>query len=198
VRVIGGQARGRRLKSVPGEGTRPPLAHVRQALFDILRAATPGAAWLDLFAGTGSYGIEALSRGAREVVLVELNPKAAAVIRQNLATTGFTDRARVVRGDVFWEIPRLAQEGLRFDVVGIAPPYFRGLGPRVLALVDETGIVSPSGYVYVQRHKTEEIPPKTRTLSFVRDYVYGESVLSFFRPERGRGEPAGEGVEESR
>jgi 16S rRNA (guanine966-N2)-methyltransferase len=186
VRVIGGQARGRRLKSVPGEGTRPPLARVRQALFDILRAATPGAAWLDLFAGTGSYGIEALSRGAREVVLVELNPKAVAVIRENLESTGFTDRARVVRGDVLREIPRLAQEGLRFDVIGIAPPYFRDLGARVLALVDETGIVSPSGYVYVQRHKTEAIPPTTRTLTLVRDYGYGENVLSFFRPEPGR------------
>ncbi len=181
MRVLGGQVRGRRLKPVPGETTRPPLARVRQALFNILQPVTPGSTWLDLFAGTGSYGIEAASRGAVEVVMVEVDPKAVAIIRENLAATGLGDRATVIRGDVFREIPRLAREGRRFDVIGVAPPYFRGLASRVLVLVDETGILAPDGCLYVQRHRTEELPARTSTLGPAKDYRYGETVLSFFR-----------------
>lgn len=182
MRVLGGEARGRRLKSVPGETTRPPLARVRQALFSILQTICPGASWLDLFAGTGSYGIEALSRGAREVTMVELSPRAVAVIRENLRSTGLDGRATVIRGDVLREVPRLAARGLRFDVVSVAPPYFRGLAPRVLTLLDETGIVAPGGCVVVQRHRSEDIPARTETLTLARDYRYGETVLSLYLP----------------
>lgn len=182
MRILGGQARGRRLKSVPGETTRPPLARVRQALFNILQPVTAGSTWLDLFAGTGSYGIEAASRGAAEVVMVEVDARAVAIIRENLAVTGLGDLITVIRGDVLREIPRLAREGRRFDVIGVAPPYFRGLAPRVLELVDETGILAPEGRLYVQRHRTEELPARTTTLGLVKDYRYGETVLSFYRP----------------
>jgi len=182
MRILGGGARGKRLKSVRGQATRPPLARVRQALFNILRPVIVEAAWLDLFAGTGSYGIEALSRGAREVVMIELNPKAVAIIRENLEATGLARQATVVRGDVLRELPRLARQGRRFDVIGVAPPYFSGLAPQVLALIDETGILTPDGYVYVQRHRTEELPPRTSTLSLVRNYRYGDTLLSFYRP----------------
>jgi len=191
VRVLGGRARGRRLRSVPGEGTRPPLARVRQAVFDILQAVTPGSAWLDLFAGTGSYGIEALSRGAREVVLVELDPRAVAVIRKNLALTGLGQRATVIRGDALREIRRLSRQGRRFDVVGVAPPYFHGLGPRVLEVLDGHPVLAEDGVVYIQRHRTEELPPRTSTLVLARDYRYGDTVLSFYRPERTPGGSGG-------
>ncbi len=182
MRVLGGVARGRRLKSVPGETTRPPLARVRQALFDILQPQTPGATWLDLFAGTGSYGIEALSRGAEAVVFVEKNPRAVAIIRENLAATGLEAGATVIRGDVLQEVLRLARIGYRFTVVGVAPPYFKGLGPEVLGLVDETGIVAPGGCLYVQRHRSEELPGRTAALVLARDYRYGETVLSLYVP----------------
>ncbi len=180
MRVLGGQARGRRLKSVPGEATRPPLAKVRQAIFNILQAVTPGSTWLDLFAGTGSYSIEALSRGAAAVVMVELDPKAVAVIRDNLAATGYSERATVIRGDVLRELPRLYRAGRRFDVIGVTPPYFRGLGARVLEFLDENDLLAPSGFVYLQRHRREEIPTPTRKLEPLRDYYYGETVLSLF------------------
>lgn len=180
VRVLGGRARGRKLKTVPGRETRPPLVRVRQALFDILQGVTPGVMWLDLFAGTGSYGIEALSRGAAGVVMVERSPKAVAVIRHNLAVTGLGDRAVVICGDVLKEVPRLARKSQRFGVIGVAPPYFRGLGLRVLTLIDETGILDAGGRVYVQRHRTEELPERTRTLVLAREYRYGNTVLSFY------------------
>lgn len=182
MRILGGGAKGRRLRSLPGETTRPPLARVRQALFNILQPVTAGALWLDLFAGMGSYGIEALSRGACGVVMVELDRRAVAVIQANLESTGLAGQATVIRGDVLREIPRLARDGHRFDVIGVAPPYFRGLGAKVLALIDETGILAPDGQVYVQRHRTEELPSRTPSLGLARDYRYGETVLSFYRP----------------
>ena len=182
MRVLGGVARGRRLRSVPGATTRPPLSRVRQALFNIVQHRLPGASWLDLFAGTGSFGIEALSRGAATVVFVELSPKAVEVIGQNLALTGLEAGATVIRGDVLQEVPRLARIGYRFTVVGIAPPYFRELGPRALGLVDESGIVAPEGCVYVQSHRSEAIPDRTASLIRVRVYRYGETVLSLYVP----------------
>ncbi|MER3469301.1 MAG: 16S rRNA (guanine(966)-N(2))-methyltransferase RsmD, partial [Thermoflexus sp.] len=100
MRVISGSAKGRRLKSLPGAGTRPIADRVKTALFDILGASVVGARVLDLFAGTGSVGIEALSRGAAEAVFVEKDPRAVRVLRENLQRTGLADRARVVRGDV--------------------------------------------------------------------------------------------------
>ncbi|RJQ05970.1 MAG: 16S rRNA (guanine(966)-N(2))-methyltransferase RsmD [Bacillota bacterium] len=221
MRVLGGQARGRRLKSVPGAGTRPPLARVRQALFNVLQPVVPGARWLDLFAGTGSYAIEALSRGADEAVLVELDPRAVGVIKENLTQTGLAHKATVIRGDVLRELPRLASQGRRFDVIGVAPPYFRGLAPRVLAALDETLVLEDDGLVFVQRHVNEDLPARTKSLSLIRDYRYGQTILSVYRPgpapdrdeqpalagrggrirttpPRGRGERASEGVEEGR
>ncbi len=189
VRVLGGSARGRRIRSVPGASTRPPLARVRQAVFNILQPITPGARWLDLFAGTGSYGVEALSRGAEAVVMVELDPKAVRIIRQNLETTGLAARATVIRGDVLQELPRLAANKARFNVIGVAPPYFRGLGPRVLDLIDRTGVLAPDGLVFVQRHRKEELPARAGALRLVREYTYGETVLSLY----GQGDhPAGD------
>jgi len=182
VRILSGKARGRWLKSVPGRSTRPPLARVRKALFDILQPVTAGAVWLDLFAGTGSYGLEAASRGAAEVVMVEIDPRAVEVIRENIERTGLGAVVTVIRGDVLREIPRLAREGRRFDVIGVAPPYFRGLGPAVLDLVDETGLLSDEGTLYVQRHRTEVLPDRTTRLVLTKDYRYGQTVLSFYRP----------------
>lgn len=183
MRITGGNARGRRLRPVPGQGTRPPLARVRQALFNILQPVTAGSVWLDLFAGTGSYGLEAASRGAARVIMVELEPRAVAVIHDNVEATGLRDVVTVIRGDVLREIPRLARDRYSFDIIGVAPPYFHGLGPKVLQLVDETRILSSEGRLYVQRHRSEVLPDRTSTLVLAKDYRYGETVLSFYRPQ---------------
>lgn len=182
MRILGGSARGRRLKSVPGQSTRPPLARVRQAVFNILQPMVAGAVWLDLFSGTGSFAIEALSRGASRAVLVELDPRAATVIRDNLAATGLSERATLITGDVLKEIPRLASKQQRFSIIGVTPPYFRGFGPEVLALLDRHPLLEPSGRVFVQRHQDEELPARTARLELARDYRYGETLISLFVP----------------
>src|SRR5690606_41956189 len=116
MRVIGGSRRGLRLAARPGRATRPAADRVKEALFNILAARVPGARVLDLFAGTGALGIEALSRGAASACFVERSPKAARVLRSNVEKAHFQAQARIVAGDVLRVLPRLAEEGASFDL----------------------------------------------------------------------------------
>jgi len=180
LRVIGGTARGRKLKTVPGEGTRPALSVVRAAVFNIARGLVPGSRFLDLFAGTGSYAIEALSRGAAEATLVELNPRAVAVIRSNLENCGFAEAARLIQGDVLQVVERLRDEGRVFDIIMVAPPYFQGLAPRVMEKIAALGLLQEGGICFVQHHVKEEIPPRFPPLALAKRYKYGSTELSLF------------------
>ena len=125
IRVISGVAKGRRLKMVPGDGTRPIMDRVKQALFNILGDDVVEARVLDLFAGTGSVGIEALSRGAAYAEFVEADRGAVEVIRDNLTQTRLSENSRVIRGDVFAHLRRAPAAG--FDYVHVAPPQYKGM-----------------------------------------------------------------------
>jgi len=197
MRVIAGTAKGRRLKSLPGSGTRPIADRVKTALFDILGASIVGARVLDLFAGTGSVGIEALSRGAAEAVFVEKDPRAIRVLRENLQRTGLLDRARVVRADVFAFLRAGPVEP--FDFIYIAPPQYRGWWHRTLRVFDaRPEWLTSRGIIVAQIHprEFEEVPLRHLSLADRRDY--GSTHLLFYRrrepdPERA----AGEGVSPS-
>ncbi|HXF68648.1 MAG TPA: 16S rRNA (guanine(966)-N(2))-methyltransferase RsmD [Thermoflexus sp.] len=189
MRVISGSAKGRRLKSLPGPGTRPITDRVKTALFDILGPAVAGARVLDLFAGTGSVGIEALSRGAAEAVFVEKDPRAIRVLRENLQGTGLADRARVVRADVFAFLRSGPPHP--FDLIYIAPPQYRGWWRRTLELLDERpGWLAPGGTAVVQIHprEFEEVPLRHLRLADRRDY--GSTHLLFYRRHEGEPPPA--------
>src|SRR5690606_10612902 len=147
LRIIGGRCRGMRLVSVPGTTTRPTADRVREALFNILAPWVPGARVLDLYAGTGALGIEALSRGAQEAVFVERQPRVVQVLRANLRHTGLAPLARVRVGDAAREIIRLARHGERFDLVFMDPPYGRGLARDTLLTLGGTHLVAPGGWV---------------------------------------------------
>ncbi len=181
MRVISGSAKGRRLKGLPGWATRPITDRVKTALFDILGPSIAGARVLDLFAGTGSVGIEALSRGAAEGVFVEKDPRAIRVLQENLRQTGLADRARVVRADVFAFLRSGAAEP--FDLIYIAPPQYRGWWRRTLELLDaRPGWLSARGTVVVQIHprEFEEVALCHLGLDDRRDY--GSTLLLFYRP----------------
>ncbi len=178
-RVIAGKARGRTLKLVPGEGTRPIMDRAKEALFSILSAEVPGSTWLDLFAGTGAVGIEALSRGASEVVFIDQSALAIKTIYENLATTGLADGATVLRQNAFRYLARPASR--HFDVVYVAPPQYKGLWKEALLQLDaHAEWLNPDAIVVVQ------IDPKERenvTLSVLEAYderTYGKTLLWFF------------------
>ena len=127
MRVITGSARGRRLRELEGLGTRPTTDRVKESMFNILQFDIEGSRVLDLFAGTGQLGIEALSRGAAAAVFVEQRRDAAALVRDNLRLTGLADRARVVNGEA---LSYLASAGEQFDIIFLDRPTPRGSGNR--------------------------------------------------------------------
>lgn len=184
MRVIAGSAKGTPLASVPGESTRPITSRVKEALFDILGEAIEGARMLDLFAGTGAVGIEALSRGAREVVFVERDRRALATLRRNLAATRLADRAKVVAGDAFAYVSQPPEEP--FDLVYIAPPQHKRLWVRALQAIDRPGYVSSDGTAIVQIFPKEDEPVALRCLERTDERKYGSTLLIFFAPKAGQ------------
>jgi len=179
VRVIAGEAKGRRLLSVPGEATRPITDRVKTALFDILGARVEGCRFLDLFGGTGSVGIEALSRGAAEAVFVERSAAALRVLGENLRRTGLAARARVVRGDAFAYLTR--PDAGPFDIIYIAPPQYQGLWARALEGIDRRpGLLAAGGLAIVQVHPKEFAELPLAHLSLTDRRAYGSTLLAFY------------------
>nr|PZN40081.1 MAG: 16S rRNA (guanine(966)-N(2))-methyltransferase RsmD [Bacillota bacterium] len=185
MRIIAGRARGHRLKTVKGRGIRPMLDRVKESLFNILQPRLPGAAVLDLFAGSGSIGLEALSRGAARCTFVELEPAHIRVLQENLAATGLGEGAQVevLRRDVLRAIPELAARGEVYDLVFVDPPYGRDLVPPVLAALAEAGLVAPDGVVVAHHHHKDPAPDRAGDLARFRQLRFGEIGISLYRRE---------------
>ena len=181
-RIIGGQGKGRRLKTAAGGATRPTGARVRQALFDILAPEIPGCRFLDAFAGSGGVGLEALSRGAATVVLVELAAAAAAALRDNVrALSGSGGEARVYRQDTRVALLVLAGAGEAFDVIYLDPPYDSDLYEPLLDLVSAKGLLAPGGVAVAEHFKKRALPERIGSLACTREARVGDHRLSFYR-----------------
>ena len=179
LRVIAGAAKGRKLKMPPGEGTRPVMDRVKQAVFNILAEDIVEATFLDLFAGSGSVGIEALSRGAARATFVEKDATALRTIQANLATTGLMAQARVVRSDVFIFLHNDPREG--FDCIYIAPPQYQSLWAETLKALDERPKwVNPDGTAIVQIDPHEFLDLPLRHFALVDQRKYGNTLMCFY------------------
>ncbi len=181
MRIIAGELKGRRLVTPRGETTRPTADQVRIALMDTLAPWLPGARLLDLFAGAGGVGLEALSRGAAHVTFVERDARAVAALRANVAALDAGGRARIVRDDAGRALARLAGETARFEVVFLDPPYETTLAVETLAALGAGGVTDP-GAIVVAQHRTKR-PPGERVgaLAAWRTRRFGETTLTFFR-----------------
>jgi 16S rRNA (guanine(966)-N(2))-methyltransferase RsmD len=178
MRVIAGSAKGTPLQAVPGSGTRPISDRVKESVFNILGSWIVDAYVLDLFAGTGSVGIEALSRGAAQATFVEKRARAAAVIRGNLERTRLKEYARIFQGDVF---KFLEGEPEPFDLIYVAPPQYQGLWSKtLLALEAQPGWLAPGGLVIVQIFPKEFEPLVLPTLEVTDERRYGSTLLCFY------------------
>ncbi len=179
LRVISGSARGRRLRSVPGDSTRPITDRVKEALFNILGRDVEGASLLDLFAGTGAVGIEALSRGAAWVRFIDKHPLAIQTLRANLETTGLKAAAEVRQMDAFTLLQGAADR--RFDYVYVAPPQYKQMWLRALQALDaRRDWLSPDAWVIVQIHPVELEPVALKNLVEFDQRRYGSTVLLFY------------------
>jgi 16S rRNA (guanine966-N2)-methyltransferase len=185
LRVIGGKARGMKLRPVPGETTRPVTDRVKVSLFNIIGADIERATLLDLFAGTGSIGIEALSRGAAFVRFVDLNRKPIETIQANLAHTRLQANAEVLQGDAFSFLNRPVD--CVFDYVYIAPPQYKGLWKQALQDVDRRADwLSEDAWVIVQIHPREYELFELKNLEKFEQRTYGSTLLVIYRrPEEG-------------
>lgn len=150
MRVIAGKARSLPLKTIDGPETRPTTDRIKETLFNMLQMDVPGCRFLDLYAGSGAIGIEALSRGARQSVFVEHNPKAAQCIRENLEFTKLADRAVVMNTEVLTALQRLKGKNDVFDIVFMDPPYQDGVEPEVLRLLKDAGIADAGTLVVIE------------------------------------------------
>jgi 16S rRNA (guanine966-N2)-methyltransferase len=183
-RVIAGRAAGRRLVAPPGEGTRPLADRVKQTLFAILEPDLSGAHVLDLFAGSGAAGIEALSRGASSAVFVERDGRAAKTIGDNLRSTGLAGPTAVVAGaEVLAWLRRESTAGERFDIVIADPPYAETeLLAAVLGLLGEADAPLASTARVVAKHFWRDRPPeRIGLLASERERRFGETALTFYR-----------------
>jgi 16S rRNA (guanine(966)-N(2))-methyltransferase RsmD len=185
MRVISGSAKGRELRSVSGDRTRPITDRVKSALFSILTSQEMivDCRYLDLFGGTGAVGIEALSRGAAAVVFCERDPTAARVLRANLELTGVAARGQVVVGDAFAYLtrPELVEGPAPFDVIYIAPPQYQSLWLKALRLVDaRPALLADDGMVIVQIFPKEWVEPGVSQLTLFDRRQYGSTALYFF------------------
>ena len=185
MRVITGSARGRRLRELEGLETRPTTDRVKESMFNILQFDIEGSRVLDLFAGTGQLGIEALSRGAAAAVFVEQRRDAVALIRENLKLTGLTDRARVVSGDA---LSYLAGAGERFDLVFLDPPYAAGLWKPALEALSRFDILLDHGIILCESPQDEALPDVVGSCRIHRTYRYGRIKLTTYHREEGAAE----------
>lgn len=168
-----------RLQGVPGETTRPITDRVKEALFNILGAEIEGATMLDLFAGTGSVGIEALSRGADFVRLNDNHRQAVNTIKANLEHTRLEENAEVTQRDAFTLLKQLPDRV--FDYIYIAPPQYKGMWKQALLLLDQhSGWLSSNGWIIVQIDPVEYEPLTMRYLAEFEKRKYGSTLLIFF------------------
>ncbi len=178
IRIIGGIYKGKRLKKVPGSHVRPMPHKLRETMFNIIQDGIKNSVFLDGFAGTGSVGIEALSRGAERVIFIdEYNPSIKA-IKSNLAKCEAEDKARVIRGEFNRAVIHLAKESVKFDLVFLDPPY-RLLDERnPLKVIKKREILKPDGFIILRHHFKTRFDAKYYQLQ--RQTTIGDDTLSFY------------------
>lgn len=186
LRIIAGQFKGRKLFSPKGEEVRPTAGVVREALFGILGQWIEGIRVLDLFAGTGSIGFEALSRGAKRVTFVERLPEARNAIQKTAQLLDATDRVEVIDGNAAGKIRHRIDPDVQFDLVYVDPPYGHERPAKVLGRIVSEGLLAEGGYVVYEQER-KEIPARpVEGLACLDVRRYGRTVLSFFtRPTAG-------------
>lgn len=184
--MVTGEAKGRKLKTLNTmTGTRPIMDRVKTALFDILSDAVVESRFLDLFAGTGSVGIEALSRGAAHATFIEMDYKILKLVRENLQITKLADRAETIQADAFKFLSHQATSTTRkYDIIYVAPPQYQEMAARALPLLDTSPLVAKDGLVIIQIHPKERasvVAVPCIQLVLTDERRYGSTLLMFYR-----------------
>ena len=180
MRIIGGQAKGTRLSAFKGKQIRPTLDGVKESLFNQIQPYLEGVHFLDWFAGTGNIGLEAWSRGASTVILVEHNPQALRTISANLKKCKTDERIQVIRCDAFQAITRLEKQQVQFDMVYIDPPFELNLHDTCLESLVESPILKETTLAIVEHHHKTTLKKNYGKMVLSRERRLGDTRLSFF------------------
>lgn len=178
IRITGGEFAGRRLKMIEGPQSRPTSQKVRQALFNILAHRAAGSTFLDLFAGVGTVGLEALSRGADRAVFVEKNPRVAEILAANIETLGVAPRSRIWTVDALL-FHRRTEE--KFDIIFVDPPYLGPLADLLIRALGRKDLLKGGGIVVVEHYFKTPLPSEEGNLALSRTERYGQTGLSFYK-----------------
>lgn len=182
MRIIAGKAKGHKLETPEGLATRPTTDRIKETLFNMIAFDLPGCRFLDLFAGSGAIGMEALSRGAEQAVFVENAAACQEVIVRNLAHTKLGEGARLLHMDAADALDRLAEENAAFDIIFMDPPYAAGLAEPILEEILKKNLLNGDGYIVWER--AAQIPLELPAgFEILRQKEYRTTVLTFLRPE---------------
>ena len=188
MRVISGTSKGRRLSTQRGQILRPTSARIKESVFGILGEDVVGKVVLDLFAGTGSLGIEALSRGARKAFFVERDRQALRLIQKNLSQCGMEGQSEILPGDAIRAIGVLEARGEFFDLIFVDPPYERGLLEKTFEKLVAHRIYHERSILVVQRDRREPLPESLEGWDLTRERRIGDTIVSFLIPSFSSGE----------
>jgi len=186
MRIISGTSKGRKLVTPKGSSVRPTSDRVKESIFNILGGEVEGKAVLDLFAGTGNLGIEALSRGAKKAIFVEKGWQGLRLIRQNLLQCGMVERAEIISKDAIRSIGFLNQRGESFDLILMDPPYEKGLIQRILNKLHAHPIYRDDAILVIEHGRREPLPKHLWGWELIRQRQIGDTIISFLIPQKDR------------
>ena len=182
MRIISGTSKGKKLRSLRGQAIRPTSDRVKESIFNILGQEVDGKYILDLFAGTGNLGIEALSRGATRTVFVEKERSAIDLIKKNLSHCGFEDRVHIMTGEVERAIRLLHRKGEVFDFIFMDPPYRRGLVQKTLGILQTEPLHHEDSILVIEHDRREPLSESMEEWVLLRKRRFGDTVVSFIAP----------------
>lgn len=180
MRIIAGQAKGRRLASPSGPHIRPVLDQVKESIFNIL-FNVEGLSVLDIFAGTGSIGLEAISRGAKRAVFIDSDREAVKTIKKNIEICGFGDPCRIISKHAEVALKILSKKGEKFDLIFIDPPYLKDLVNKTISNVAKLGLLNNNGRIITEHHPKEPVENPPEGLRITDQRKYGQTLITFLQ-----------------
>lgn len=181
MRIISGNSKGRSLKAVPGMSTRPTTDKVKEAIFSMIGPYFTAGKVLDLFAGSGGLGIEALSRGMDLAIFVDLEKKAIDTVRNNLLAANLSEQGEVYRNDALRALNALSKRDIQFDLVFLDPPYRLKLIPKIILQLGQRNLLSPVATIVVEHDAEDELPVDINGSTLTRRVDYGDTAVTLYQ-----------------
>ncbi len=180
MKIIAGDAKNKRIKSRKGTDTRPTLGSMKESLFSIIAPYVHDSVFLDLFSGSGSISLEALSRGAKRAVMIEKDTEALKYIIENVNALGYEDRCRAYKNDALRAIEILGRKGEKFDIIFMDPPYKEEVCEKVIRAIQKNGILADGGLIISEHHVFEELADEIGEFKKADERKYGKKCITFY------------------